>query len=114
MHQQIAGVAEDKLVSCTRGKIYDVCVDLREGSPTWGKYIGACLSEENGTMLYVPKGCAHGYLILREDSQVLYFVTEFYQLGNEMGYWYDEPVFAIQWPLQASYILSDKERNWPF
>lgn len=114
LHQQADGAAEDKLVSCTRGEIYDVCVDLRGGSPTFGKYIGAFLSEENGKMLYVPKGCAHGYLTLREDSQVLYFVTEFYQPGSEIGYRYNDPFFAIQWPLQVPYILSDKDRSWPF
>ena len=113
MHSQLHEAAEDKLVSCTRGAIYDVCVDVRQGSPTFGQYIGEILSEENGKALYVPKGFAHGYLSLTDDSQALYFVTQYYTPGAEKGYRFDDPAFSIAWPLPPPYIISDKDLSWP-
>lgn len=113
LHSQEGKAAEDKLVACAWGRIYDVCVDVRKGSPAFGRYVGAVLSEENGVMLYVPKGCAHGYLTLTDDSQVLYFVTQFYEPGAEVGYRYDDPLFEIEWPLPQPYIISTKDAEWP-
>ena len=72
------------------------------------------LTSENGVALYVPKGCAHGYLTLDDNTHVLYFVTQFYAPGAEGGYRYDDPAFGIEWPLQEPYIVSEKDRNWEF
>jgi dTDP-4-dehydrorhamnose 3,5-epimerase len=113
LHAQTGPAAEDKLVACLRGAVFDVCVDLRPGSPTFGRYVGEELSEENGAALYVPKGCAHGYLSLTHNSQVLYFVTQVYTPGAEQGYRYNDPAFGIPWPFPGPYILSDKDAAWP-
>jgi dTDP-4-dehydrorhamnose 3,5-epimerase len=113
LHAQKGEFAEDKLVACLRGAIFDVCVDVREDSAAFGQWVGATLSGENGVMLYIPKGCAHGYLTLTDDTQVLYFVTQFYTPGAEVGYRFDDPAFGIAWPLAAPYRMSDKDRNWP-
>lgn len=114
MHAQKDGFEEEKLVGCTRGKIYDVCIDLREDSATYLQYVGVELSEENGKMLYVPKGCAHGYQTLEDDTQTLYFVTQYYAPGSEVGYRYDDPKFAIDWPIKENLIISDKDLHWKF
>ncbi len=114
LHAQKDGFEENKLVSCTRGKIYDVCVDLRKDSETYGKYVGVELSEENGKMLYIPEGCAHGYLTLEDDSQAVYFVTQYYMPGSEVGYRYDDPFLAIDWPIKEGLILSEKDKKWEY
>jgi dTDP-4-dehydrorhamnose 3,5-epimerase len=113
LHSQIETAAEDKIVSCLSGEIFDVCVDVRPGSPTFGKYVGEVLSEENCKALYVPKGFAHGYLSLTDHSQTLYFVTQFYTPGSEKGYRYDDPAFNIKWPLEQPFIISEKDAAWP-
>jgi dTDP-4-dehydrorhamnose 3,5-epimerase len=114
LHTQTGEAVEDKLIACTRGEIFDVCVDVRKQSLTFGGYVGTVLSEENRTMLYIPKGCAHGYLSLSDHSQVLYFVTQFYQPEMETGYRYNDPFFGIRWPLEQPYIISEKDAKWPF
>lgn len=113
LHSQTEQYAEEKLVSCVQGRIFDVCVDVRKDSPTFGQYVGAELSEQNGCMLYVPKGFAHGYLTLEEHSKVLYTVTQFYVPKSEKGYRYDDPAFSIDWP-QKPAVISEKDRNWPY
>jgi len=105
---------EDKLVSCVRGKIWDVCVDLRWDSPTYKKYVAYELSEENHRMLYVPKGCAHGYLTLEDNSQLIYMMSEFYIPGNDAGYRYDDPTFGIDWPIECALTISEKDKNLPY
>jgi dTDP-4-dehydrorhamnose 3,5-epimerase len=112
MHAQKDGYEEEKLVGCTRGKIFDVCVDLREESATYLQYVGIELSEENGRMLYIPKGCAHGYQTLEDHTQVFYFVTQYYAPGSEVGYCYDDPKFAIDWPIKENLIISAKDQSW--
>jgi dTDP-4-dehydrorhamnose 3,5-epimerase len=114
LHYQLGDAAEDKLVTCVSGAIFDVCVDVREGSPTFGQWFGETLSAENGAALYVPKGCAHGYLSLTDASGVLYFTTQFYTPGAESGYRYDDPAFGIEWPLPGPYVISEKDYNWNF
>ena len=114
IHAQKNGFEEDKLIGCTRGKIFDVCVDLRKESATYGQYVGAELSEENGIMLYIPKGCAHGYLTLVDNSQAFYFVTQFYEPGSEVGYRYDDPLFSIDWPIKQDLIISEKDMSWEY
>ncbi len=113
LHSQRGAAAEDKLVACTAGAVFDVCVDVREGSPTYAKWFGTMLSPQNGLALYVPKGFAHGYLTLTAHAQVLYFVTQFHTPGAEYGYRYNDPAFGIQWPLPEPYVMSEKDKSWP-
>ena len=110
LHLQTGSDAEDKLVMCTRGKVYDVCVDVRKTSLTFGKHIAIELSEENGNMILIPKGCAHGYLTLEDNCQLLYMMSEYYIPGKKAGYRYDDPFFSIEWPLSEPYIISDEDR----
>lgn len=114
LHSQRADFAEDKLVCCTRGTIFDVCVDVRKDSKTFGQYVGAILSDGNHSMLYIPKGFAHGYLTLEDETQVLYFVTQFYTPNSEIGYRYDDPVFHIDWPQTEDLIISKKDQSWNY
>lgn len=110
MHYQLAPKAETKLVRCIRGSLYDVILDLRPGSPTFGRSFGAELSAENRRMMYVPKGFAHGFLTLADDTEAFYFVDEFYGPEQERGVRWNDPKFAIQWPM-APVVLSDKDRG---
>lgn len=114
LHYQLE-MQEDKVVSCVHGRIWDVCVDLRCESPTYKRYEAYELSEENQQMLFIPKGCAHGYLTLEENSQLVYLMSEFYIPGNDAGYRYDDPAFAIEWPFDESNItISEKDKNLPY
>lgn len=111
MHMQIGEHAEDKLIQCIKGSIYDVIVDLREESATYGKYFAIELNESNDTMLFVPKGFAHGFLTLEDDTRVLYQVSNFYTPLAEKGFRWNDPFFNIQWPVNNP-ILSDKDSSW--
>jgi dTDP-4-dehydrorhamnose 3,5-epimerase len=108
MHYQLPPHAEVKMVRCIAGAIYDVIVDLRKDSPTYLKWHGVELSAANRTMLYVPRGFAHGYQALSDDSEVLYLVTEFYAPGAERGLRWNDPAIGIRWPV-ADPILSPKD-----
>jgi dTDP-4-dehydrorhamnose 3,5-epimerase len=110
MHYQLAPRAETKLVRCIRGALYDVILDLRRGSPTFGESFGAELSAENRRMMYVPRGFAHGFITLADDTEAFYLVDEFYGPEQERGIRWDDPRFAIRWPL-APAVLSDKDRR---
>ena len=110
MHYQLAPKAETKLVRCIRGALYDVILDLRKSSPTFGRSFGAELSGENRKMMYVPKGFAHGFITLEDDTEAFYFVDEFYAPAYERCVRWDDPRFAIQWPQQPA-VISDKDRN---
>jgi dTDP-4-dehydrorhamnose 3,5-epimerase len=112
MHFQRAPHAEVKLVRCTRGRIYDVIVDMREGSQTHLRWFGAELSEENGLMMYVPKGFAHGYQALTDGATAFYMVSAFYAPEAEGGLRFDDPKLSIKWPRAIS-DLSDKDAKWP-
>ena len=112
LHYQASPYEEAKLVRCTKGGIFDVMVDLREGSPTYGKWMGAELTADNRRMLLVPEGFAHGFQTLQDDTEVFYQVSEFYTANAEKGARYDDPAFGITWPLEVS-IISDKDANWP-
>lgn len=98
MHYQLAPKAETKVVRCIRGALWDCILDLREGSPTFGQWYAEELTAENRRMMYVPKGFAHGFMTLADDSEVLYLVTEFYSPELERGVRWDDPEFAIKWP----------------
>lgn len=112
LHIQLDNSAEDKIVTCTRGKLYDVCVDVRKESATYGQYIGMELTEENGLGLVIPKGCAHGYLTLEDNTQILYYVTAFFSPGKATGFRYDDPLFGIDWPMPEPFIISEQDKNW--
>lgn len=114
MHLQKNEYAEDKVVSCNRGKIFDVFVDMRKDSETYLKYLGFELSEENGLMLYIPKGCAHGYMTLEANCQLLYLMSEFYKPTEGFGYRYDDPIIGIRWPEHDSLVISDKDLSWDY
>jgi dTDP-4-dehydrorhamnose 3,5-epimerase len=111
MHYQLAPKAETKLVRAIRGSLYDVILDLRRESPTFGRSFGAELSAENRRMMYVPKGFAHGFLTLSDDTEAFYFVDEFYAPETERGVRWNDPKFGISWPGEPA-VLSDKDRNW--
>lgn len=113
LHLQIAPALEAKLVRCTRGAIFDVAVDLRSTSPSFGQWCGAELSAENGRMLYVPEQCAHGFQTIDDNSEVMYLTSAFYAPASCRGARFDDPAFGIQWPLPVSSI-SEQDRNWPF
>ena len=112
MHFQESPALEAKLVRCTRGSIFDVLVDLRPESRSYGKWFGAELSAKNGRMLYVPERCAHGFQTLEEETEMYYMASEFYTPSAVRGVRFDDPVFDIQWPLAAT-VISDQDRNWP-
>jgi dTDP-4-dehydrorhamnose 3,5-epimerase len=112
MHYQLAPKAETKIVRCLQGALYDVVLDLRPDSPTFGESFGCELSAENRRMMYVPKGFAHGFITLMDNTEALYFVDEFYSPENERGVRYDDPKFQIKWPAQAT-VISEKDRAYP-
>ena len=113
MHFQIAPVEEIKLVQCIRGAIFDVIVDIRHDSPTYCKWIGFELTEQNREQLYVPKGFAHGYETLKDDSEVLYMVSEFYDPKSARGVRWNEPMFGIRWPITKEIIINARDANYP-
>jgi len=110
MHYQLPPAAEVKLVRCIRGALHDVILDLRSDSPTFGRSFGIELSAENRQMLYVPKGFAHGFLTLADDTEAFYFVDEFYAPQYERGIRWDDPRFGIVWPFPPT-VLSEKDAN---
>jgi dTDP-4-dehydrorhamnose 3,5-epimerase len=112
LHYQVAPHGEVKLLRCIAGSIFDVVLDLRDGSPTFGKWAGAELSATNRRLMYVPRGCAHGFLTLAPDSEVIYFVDAPYAGGHERIVRWDDPRFAIEWPSRPA-VLSDKDRTAP-
>jgi dTDP-4-dehydrorhamnose 3,5-epimerase len=113
LHYQTAPHSEAKLMSCTRGKIFDVIVDLRPDSPSYKRWTGFELSAENRKMFYVPQGCAHAYQTLEDDSEVFYPTTNFYNQKAERGVRWNDPLFNIEWPINEDLIISDKDKNWP-
>lgn len=112
MHYQRPPYAEMKLVRCLRGRVWDVAVDLRAGSPTFLKYHAEELSSTNKRMLVIPEGCAHGFQTLEQESELLYLHTEFHAPDAEAGVRYDDPQLAIVWPLDAI-DLSARDGNHP-
>jgi len=103
---------QGKLVRVAAGEVFDVAVDIRRGSPNFGQWAGAILSEENCHQLYIPPGFAHGFCVLSEYADFLYKCTDVYVPGDEYGIAWDDPAIGIEWP-QLDYVLSDKDRNAP-
>ena len=112
MHFQAAPALEAKLIRCTRGSMFDVVVDLRPDSVSYGKWHGAELSADNGRMLYVPEQCAHGYQTLENNTEMYYLTSQFYTPAVASGVRFNDPAFDIEWPLAAT-VVSDQDRNWP-
>lgn len=112
LHFQYPPHAETKIVRCLRGRVFDVALDLRAGSPTFLNWYAEELSPENGKALVVPEGCAHGFQVLEADSELLYLHTEFYKRGSEGGIRFDDPLVAIDWPLHVA-DLSARDAGHP-
>jgi dTDP-4-dehydrorhamnose 3,5-epimerase len=112
LHFQQVPALESKLVRCTRGSMFDVVVDLRPNSPTFAKWYGTTLSADNGRMLFVPEECAHGYQTLEENTEMHYMTSAYYAPDYARGVRFDDPLFAIEWPLPATNI-SEQDRKWP-
>jgi dTDP-4-dehydrorhamnose 3,5-epimerase len=112
LHYQAPPYQETKIVRCSQGGIYDVIADLRPESATHGAWMGVELTAENGHILYVPEGFAHGYITLTPDAEVSYFVSEMYAPDAERGVRYNDPLFGIEWPLPVEEI-SEKDASWP-
>lgn len=104
---------QGKLVRVVRGNVFDVAVDLRNGSDTYGKWFGIELSEENKKQFYIPEGFAHGFLVLSDVAEFCYKCTDFYRPNDEGGLAWNDPTIGIDWPkLDAAYILSEKDKKW--
>jgi dTDP-4-dehydrorhamnose 3,5-epimerase len=112
IHYQATPYAETKLVRCTRGAIYDVVVDLRRQSPTFKDWIAVVLTAENHHMVYVPEGCAHGFLTLEDKSEVFYQMSESYQAELARGVRWNDPAFQIAWPEKVE-VISERDRTYP-
>lgn len=112
MHFQLPPYCEDKIVSCFQGAIYDVIIDLNRESPTFGKWFGQTLSVENHLSLYVPKGFAHGYQTLTENTSIHYMVSQYYTPSQESGVRWNDQAFGIEWPLKEGLIISSKDEQW--
>ncbi len=120
MHFQIEH-PQAKLVRVVRGTVFDVCVDLRPGSPTWGKWEGAVLSAENRRQFFIPRGFAHGFLVLSDEAEFCYKCDDVYRPGDEGGIMWDDPEVGIEWPAlegddafdPSKLVLSDKDKCHP-
>ena len=114
LHFQLPPADQAKLVRVLRGEVFDVVVDIRKGSKTFGKYLGGVLSAENKKMLYIPSGFAHGFLALTEGVEFLYKVSKSYSPTHQRGVLWSDPAIGIPWPkLDVSYLLSEKDRIQP-
>ena len=112
LHLQRAPHAEVKLVRCTRGAVFDVVVDLRTGSPSFRRWAGIELTADNHRALYVPEGCATGYLTLTDSAEIYYHTSAFYAPAAATGVRFDDPAFGIEWP-EAVRVISTADRGWP-
>lgn len=112
MHYQAAPTPDPKIVRCTRGRIFDVAVDLRPGSETFCHWVSAELSPENQTALYIPAGCAHGFITLEPDSEVHYLMGAAYIAELGRGVRWDDPAFSIDWPILPS-MISSRDATYP-
>jgi dTDP-4-dehydrorhamnose 3,5-epimerase len=113
LHYQLNPKAQTKLVRCTKGAIFDVAVDIRIGSPTFGKWFGIELTDENKKQLLIPKGFAHGFMTLTDDIEVQYKVDELYAPECDRGIIWSDPTINIEWPMDITPILSEKDEKAP-
>jgi dTDP-4-dehydrorhamnose 3,5-epimerase len=112
MHYQLAPAAETKIVRCVRGAFYDMLLDLREDSPTFGQSFGVELTADNRIMAYIPKGMAHGFVTLEDSTEAFYLVDEFYAPQLERGVRWNDPAFKLKWPIEPT-VLSEKDAKHP-
>lgn len=112
MHYQVAPFAEAKLVRCAAGAIYDVIIDLRPDSSSFKRHVGFELTAENGRMLYIPEGFAHGFQTLSDNAEVFYQMSQVYSLDHARGVRWDDPAFNIHWP-PAERIMNERDRHYP-
>ena len=112
MHYQVAPHEETKLVSCSRGEIYDVIIDLRPASSSFRRWTAATLTADNGHLLYIPRGCAHGFITLTDDAVVDYQISDFHHPESARGLRYDDPAFGVKWPF-APIVIAARDRTWP-
>lgn len=112
LHYQLAPSAEVKVIRCIKGSLWDLALDLRPDSPTYKKWFGAELSADNRRMMYVPRGVAHAFLTLEDDTEAFYFVSDFYAPHEERGVRWNDPHFEIHWPIEPVEI-SSKDASWP-
>lgn len=113
LHFQAPPHAQAKLVRCGRGAIFDVAVDIRRGSPTYGRWVGYTLSAENGAQLYIPLGFAHGFITLEPDSEIIYKCSDYYAAETEGALRWNDPDIGIAWPLISAPVLSEKDAAAP-
>ena len=113
LHFQTAPHEEVKLIRVIRGAIYDIALDLRRDSPTFLQWVGVELTADTHRMFYVPRGCAHGYQTLTDDAQVFYFVSAPYSPAHQAGVRWDDPAFAIEWPLGAPTMINHRDATYP-
>jgi len=111
LHYQAEPHAEAKLIRCTSGAVYDVALDLRPRSVTFKKWFAVVLSAEKRNMLYIPEGCAHGFLTLENDCEMLYLISELYHADSARGIRWNDPAFGIEWPDRVE-MISDRDRNF--
>lgn len=112
MHYQVPPFEEAKIVSCTKGSIFDVVVDLRRDSLTYCQWVAIELSDKNFKMMYIPRGCAHGFQTLVDDAMVYYQMTEFFHTECARGVRWDDPRFTIKWPYIQKRVISDKDQKY--
>jgi dTDP-4-dehydrorhamnose 3,5-epimerase len=112
MHYQVPPAAESKLVRCTRGALFDVALDLRPHSSTFLKWVGLELTPGNGRMLYIPKGVAHGFITLADDTEIFYQISEFHAPELSRGVRWNDPLYSINWPEPVT-VISARDRNYP-
>jgi len=113
LHYQLNPKAQTKLVRCTKGSIFDVAVDIRQGSPSYGQWFGIELTAENKKQLLIPQGFAHGFMTLTDDVEVQYKVDELYAPECDRGIIWNDPSVRIEWPIDIAPVLSDKDKNAP-
>jgi dTDP-4-dehydrorhamnose 3,5-epimerase len=112
MHYQVTPHEETKLIRCAKGAIYDVALDLRPESPTFKNWVAVELTEEKRNMMYIPRGCAHGFLTLEDETEVTYQMSEFQSVEAARGVRWDDPAFQIKWPTKVE-VISERDRTYP-
>ncbi len=112
LHRQVAPASEGKLVRCLRGELVDCCLDLREDSPTFGRHVMVTLSADNRRALWIPPHCAHGFITMADDTEMLYLMSGMYSPEHERGQRFDDPAFGLTWPREVT-VMSDKDQAWP-
>ena len=112
LHYQVEPYQECKLIRCTRGAVYDVALDLRRGSPSFGRWAGVELAAGDHKSFYIPAGMAHGFLTLEDDTELFYQISQVYSEPHARGVRWDDPLFNIKWPREVM-VVSERDRSWP-